>query len=82
MGAHLMGTKQARYEAAHAFQTKAGTCCHRNAAARAEMVSVKEDFALLINKHVWIIKIILHNYTETYGSLIYLIPNNVTFLLN
>jgi len=52
MGAHLMGTKQARYEAAHAFQTKAGTCCHRNAAARAEMVSVKEDFALLINKHV------------------------------
>ena len=46
------------------------------------MVSVKEVFALLMNKHVWIIKIILHNYTETYGSLFYLIPHNVTFLLN
>jgi len=46
------------------------------------MVSVKEVFALLMNKQVWIIKIILHNYTETYGSLFYLIPHNVTFLLN
>ena len=72
---------KARYEADHAHQRKAGTCCHQNAAARAEMVLVNEVFALLMNKHLWIIKI-LHNYTETYGSLFHLIPHKVTFLLN
>lgn len=52
MGGHSTGTKQARYAADHAHQRKAGTCCHQNAAARAEMVSVKEVFALLMNKQV------------------------------
>jgi hypothetical protein len=35
-----------------------------------------------MKEHIWIIKIILHNYTETYGSLLYLIPHNVIFLVN
>jgi len=51
---HSMGNGGSfnRHKADHAGHRKAGTCCHQNTAARAEMVSVKEVFALLMNKHV------------------------------